>query len=61
MDLLSLSCGILKLGAIAAIFVGIFANPLDTPGGRFFPRRWGLPAFAVFFVLTFALMASDRC
>ena len=61
MDWTGLSCDVVKIVAIAAIFVGMFANPFDRPYGRYFPRRYGFPAIAIFFFLVFALMASDRC
>jgi len=62
MDWIGLSCDYIKFLAIAAIVVGMFSNPFGRYNRiEFFPRRWGFPALAVFFVLLFVLMASDQC
>jgi len=63
MDWIGLSCDYIKFLAIAAIIIGVMSDPFDRyPHWRkIFPRRWGFPALAIFFVLTFILMMSDQC
>ena len=63
MDWIGLSCDYIKFLAIAAIIIGVMADPFERIrfGPMIFPRKWGFPALGIFFVLTFILMMSDQC